>query len=154
MMNELIVRFLLGGAIVSIVACIAEMFEPKTFAGLFGAAPSVALATLMLAYSKHGPSYVAIEGRSMVAGAFALLSYSCACVAGSKNERLPQHDGRSKAVDDARGARLGSLALAAFGLTVWLTAEVWPAAIVLVAALVVWTIAGTGAWWAQYGKSA
>ena len=89
MMNELIVRFLLGGAIVSIVACIAEMFEPKTFAGLFGAAPSVALATLMLAYSKHGPSYVAIEGRSMVAGAFALLSYSCACVAGSKNERLP-----------------------------------------------------------------
>jgi uncharacterized membrane protein (GlpM family) len=89
MMNELIVRFVLGGAIVSIVAGIAEMLEPKTFAGLFGAAPSVALATLILAYSKHGPSYVATEGRSMVIGAIALFSYSCACVAGSKNRHLP-----------------------------------------------------------------
>lgn len=65
---------------------------------------------------------------------------------------VKQHDGRSKAVDDARGARLGSLALVAFGVAVWLTAEVWPAAIVLVAALVVWIIASAGAWWAQYGR--
>jgi hypothetical protein len=65
---------------------------------------------------------------------------------------VKEHDGRSKAVDDARGARLGSLALAAFGVAVWLTAEVGPPTVVLAAALVVWIVVGTGAWWAQYGK--
>jgi hypothetical protein len=40
--------------------------------GLFGAAPSVALATLTLAFWKEGPEYVAAEGRSMVLGALGL----------------------------------------------------------------------------------
>jgi hypothetical protein len=30
--------------------------RPKTFAGLFGAAPSVALATLGIAVYRHGPT--------------------------------------------------------------------------------------------------
>jgi hypothetical protein len=89
MLAELGFRFLLGGIVVSIFAAVAEMWEPKTFAGIFGAAPSVALATLALAFYQHGGSYVAIEGRSMVLGSVALLAYSAVCVAAAKAKRFP-----------------------------------------------------------------
>jgi hypothetical protein len=88
MLGELALRFLLGGAIVSLFAIVAEMFEPKTFAGIFGAAPSVALATLALAFAKHGAAYASTEGRSMVLGAVALLAYSAACVGLTKSKRV------------------------------------------------------------------
>jgi hypothetical protein len=73
---DYVVRFLAGGVAVSLFAVVGDILRPKSFAGLFGAAPSVALATLTLAFLKQGPSYVAIEGRSMVLGAFALVLYS------------------------------------------------------------------------------
>ena len=41
-MGEIILRFILGGAIVSAFAAMGDMLKPKSFAGLFGAAPSVA----------------------------------------------------------------------------------------------------------------
>ena len=53
-----------------------DVLRPKSFAGLFGAAPSVALATLTLAFWKHGGGYVATEGRSMIIGAISLAVYS------------------------------------------------------------------------------
>jgi hypothetical protein len=89
MLSELAVRFVLGGVIVSLFAAIAECFEPKTFAGLFGAAPSVALVSLALAFHKQGGSYVSLEARSFVMGALGLLAYSAGCVAISKNARIP-----------------------------------------------------------------
>ncbi len=52
--------------------------RPKSFAGLFGAAPSIALATLLITLAHKDVSYVALEGRSMVLGAIALGAYSCA----------------------------------------------------------------------------
>ena len=58
------------------VAVAGDMLRPKSFAGLFGAAPSVALATLTLAFWKHGGGYVATEGRSMIIGAIAFAVYS------------------------------------------------------------------------------
>lgn len=45
---ELLLRFLIGGSVVSLFAIAGDVFRPKSFAGLFGAAPSVALATLAL----------------------------------------------------------------------------------------------------------
>ncbi|MGY8682588.1 DUF3147 family protein [Bradyrhizobium sp. UFLA05-153] len=69
-------RFLIGGIVVSLFAMVGDVLRPKSFAGLLGAAPSVALATLALAFAKHGGSYVAIEGRSMMLGAIALAAYS------------------------------------------------------------------------------
>ena len=42
-------RFLIGGLAVSVFALLGDMLRPKTFAGLFGAAPFVALATLGIA---------------------------------------------------------------------------------------------------------
>ena len=74
-MAELILRFVIGGVLVSIFAVLGDLFRPKSFAGLFGAAPSVALATLGLAFWTHGGDYAAMEGRSMMIGAVALAIY-------------------------------------------------------------------------------
>jgi len=62
--------------VVSAFAALGDLFKPKSFAGLFGAAPSVALASLALVLGKEGRSYAAIEARSMVAGAAALFVYA------------------------------------------------------------------------------
>jgi uncharacterized membrane protein (GlpM family) len=77
-MSDIVWRFLIGGVIVSLFAILGGLFKPRDFAGLFGAAPSIALATLALAFHKQGPSYTSVEGRSMIAGALALLAYSAA----------------------------------------------------------------------------
>lgn len=75
-MSEVIIRFLIGGTVVSLFAMLGDMLRPKSFAGLFGAAPSIALATLGLTISKHGPQYAAIEAHSMIFGACAFFFYS------------------------------------------------------------------------------
>jgi hypothetical protein len=75
-MSEYLIRFLLGGLVVSAVALLGDILRPKSFAGLFGAAPSVALATLGMAVVQHGPGYAAVEGYSMIWGAIALSLYS------------------------------------------------------------------------------
>jgi hypothetical protein len=76
MLMEYVIRFLAGGLIVSLFAMIGDVLRPKSFAGLFGAAPSVALVSLSLAFWKHGGGYVSTEGRSMILGAVAFAVYS------------------------------------------------------------------------------
>src|SRR5437879_4341051 len=75
-MTEYLLRFIVGGLVVSAFAVLGDVLRPKSFAGLFGAAPSIALATLGLALWKEGGDYVSIEGRSMMLGALALAAYS------------------------------------------------------------------------------
>ncbi len=75
-MMELLYRFLIGGVAVSVFALCGDLLRPKSFAGLFGAAPSVALASLALTLKQHDTSYAAMEGRSMVFGAIAFLCYA------------------------------------------------------------------------------
>ncbi|MEH2513880.1 asparagine N-glycosylation enzyme membrane subunit Stt3 [Nitrobacteraceae bacterium AZCC 1564] len=75
-MAEYAIRFLLGGVVVSAFAMLGDMLRPKSFAGLFGAAPSVALATLVIAVVQHGPHYAAMQTQSMALGAIALAIYS------------------------------------------------------------------------------
>jgi hypothetical protein len=77
---ELLARFLLGGLIVSAFAMLGDVLRPKGFAGLFGAAPSVALATLSLTLFTESKPYVATEARSMIVGALAFLVYTLACI--------------------------------------------------------------------------
>ena len=76
--GELIARFVIGGAIVSFFAVIAEVCRPKSFAGLFAAAPSVALATMLLTLHNEGAAFVAVEARSMAVGALAFTAYASA----------------------------------------------------------------------------
>ena len=75
-MLEYGLRFLAGGIAVSAFAALGDTLRPKSFAGLFGAAPSIALATLLITLSQKGASFAAVEGRSMIVGAFALAAYS------------------------------------------------------------------------------
>ena len=77
-MGELLARFLIGGVIVSFFAVISEMLRPKSFAGLFGAAPSVALATLGITIAGHGKNYAATEALFMIFGATAFCCYALA----------------------------------------------------------------------------
>jgi hypothetical protein len=75
---EYLARFLIGGLAVSAFAVLGDMLRPKSFAGLFGAAPSVALATLGIALLQHGGRYAATQGQGMIWGAVALFLYSIA----------------------------------------------------------------------------
>ena len=75
-MTEYVIRFLIGGMVVSAFAMLGDVLRPKTFAGLFGAAPSVALATLGIAVYQHGAAYAGSQTLSMTAGAIALVIYS------------------------------------------------------------------------------
>jgi hypothetical protein len=75
-MTEYVLRFLVGGVAVSAFAMLGDILRPKSFAGLFGAAPSVALATLGIAIYQHGAAYAALQSHSMMAGAVALAVYS------------------------------------------------------------------------------
>lgn len=77
-MKEILIRFIIGGAVVSIFAALGEVLRPKSFAGLFGAAPSIALATLGLTIGHEGKAYAALEARSMIAGALAFFFYAAA----------------------------------------------------------------------------
>jgi Protein of unknown function (DUF3147) len=74
--SDLLLRFAAGGVIVCVFAAIGDALKPKIFAGLFGAAPSVALATLGLTMSREGARYAALESRSMIIGAFGFFAYS------------------------------------------------------------------------------
>src|SRR5262250_1642273 len=76
-MSQVLLRFLIGGVVVSLFAVLGDVLKPKSFAGLFGAAPSVALATLSLTILTDGKSPAATEARSMVAGGAAFLIYAC-----------------------------------------------------------------------------
>jgi hypothetical protein len=76
MLTQLLIRFLVGGLVVSAFAIFGTIFKPQSFAALFGAAPSVALATLALTIKTEGPRYASIEARSMLAGAAAFFVYA------------------------------------------------------------------------------
>jgi hypothetical protein len=78
-MLQLFFRFVVGGFVVSLFAVLGNILKPKSFAGLFGAAPSVALATLGLTIATNGRSYAAIEARSMILGAAAFCLYAILC---------------------------------------------------------------------------
>ena len=58
-MLEYSLRFLAGGIAVSAFAAFGDTLRPKSFAGLFGAAPSIALATLLITLSQKGAPFVA-----------------------------------------------------------------------------------------------
>ena len=64
-MAETLIRFMIGGIFVSVFAVLSDILKPKSFAGLFGAAPSIALATLILTTHSRGRYFAAAEARSM-----------------------------------------------------------------------------------------
>ena len=61
-MREVFIRFLIGGLFVSAFAVLGDSLKPKSFDGLFGAAPSVALATLVLTIHSQGAVFAGFLG--------------------------------------------------------------------------------------------
>ncbi len=58
-MGDILLRFVIGGTVVSLFPVLGDLFKPKSFAGLFGAAPSVA--ALGLTIAKHGGAYAGVK---------------------------------------------------------------------------------------------
>lgn len=108
-MKEILLRFVIGGLVVSGFALLGEVLRPKTFAGLFAAAPSIALATVGMTVAKNGAAYVSVEGRSMIAGAAGFAVYAAVVSA-----LLVRRIGPALAIT-AGSSRFGSEWLSAFG---------------------------------------
>ncbi len=71
-------KAVLGGTLVVVFSVIAELVQPKSFAGLFGAAPSIALAALIITVATNGAHAGYVQSQAMVFGAIAMLAY---CIA-------------------------------------------------------------------------
>lgn len=69
-----------GGALVVVFALIAETLAPKRFAGLFGAAPAVALVGLTIAILDKGAGNAHQAAVGMVAGSAGMIAYALAVV--------------------------------------------------------------------------
>lgn len=68
-------RALNGGLFVVLFSLLGTVLRPKRFAGLFGAAPSIALANLAVVSASAGASVAAVECRSMLYGAAGFVAY-------------------------------------------------------------------------------
>ena len=66
-------KMLAAGVLVALISHLSTALKPKSFAGLFAAAPSVAFASLLLT-SFDKPAHVPLDGRGMVAGAVGMIA--------------------------------------------------------------------------------
>jgi Protein of unknown function (DUF3147) len=74
-------KALAGGSLVVVFSGLGDVLKPKAFAGLFGAAPSVALASLFVTVLTGGPMKAARSSRGMIAGAVGMICYCVAATA-------------------------------------------------------------------------
>jgi hypothetical protein len=72
----LAIRVLAGGALVVAFAMVSDMLKPKMFSGLFGAAPSVATASLLVSGLSTGAAKDVKYATGMIAGAVGLIAYA------------------------------------------------------------------------------
>jgi hypothetical protein len=68
-------RALVGGIFVAAFALFSDILKPRMFAGLFGAAPSVALASLFITATLKGSATAELFATGMIAGAVAMVVY-------------------------------------------------------------------------------
>ena len=118
--HEYLTRFLLGGTITLATGLIAKHFGP-VIGGLFLAFPAIfpAGATLIEKHERDKKRHAGIPRTIR---------------------------GRLAAALDARGAAMGSIALAAFALVVWKLLPLGNAAIILAAALALWLALAISLW--------
>jgi hypothetical protein len=71
----LAVRAVIGGVFVDAFALISDMLKPRMFAGLFGAVPSIAIASLITTAVLKGPATAGQYATGMIVGAVAMVVY-------------------------------------------------------------------------------
>lgn len=76
----LILKGLAGGALVVAFALLSEGLSPKRFAGLFSAAPAVALAGLTIAVLDKGAHDAHESAVGMIAGGAGMVAYAALAV--------------------------------------------------------------------------
>lgn len=69
------IRAVMGGAAVCLFAVVGEMVQPKKFAGIFAAAPAVAVASLAISIATKGAAAGHANALGMVAGAVGMIAY-------------------------------------------------------------------------------
>jgi hypothetical protein len=74
--KEILLRGMVGGVVVSAFALWGDLLTPKKLRRTIWAAPSVALATMVLTVMKQGKGYVSVEARSMLLGSLAFFLYA------------------------------------------------------------------------------
>ncbi|HEY6538171.1 MAG TPA: DUF3147 family protein [Candidatus Dormibacteraeota bacterium] len=75
-----VVHGLAGGTLVVCFALLAETLRPKDFAGLFSAAPSIALASLLVTVITIGSGSAALAASGMALGGIGMVVFSVAAV--------------------------------------------------------------------------
>jgi hypothetical protein len=74
LLGQLALRGLAGGTLVVIFALIGEAVTPKAFSGLFSAAPSVAIASLVITVLTEGTRTAQQASAGMVVGGLAMVA--------------------------------------------------------------------------------
>ena len=113
-MNPLVIlaiKALAGGTLVAVFAAIGELLRPRGLAGIFAAAPSVALASLAVTLIVTGSGSASNQLMAMIAGAAALGVYCLLAIESVKRF----------------GSRWGSLT----AMSVWLAVAIGLWAVVL-----------------------
>lgn len=87
----LALRGLAGGTLVVVFALISEAVKPKAFAGIFAAAPSVAVASLAITVLSDGAAKARLASMGMVAGGVGMAA--CCVVAVSTIPQLKASKG-------------------------------------------------------------
>jgi uncharacterized membrane protein (GlpM family) len=86
----LALRGMAGGALVVVFSLLGELLRPKSFAGIFAAAPSIAIASLLITTGVGGETAVHESVLGMVAGAVALVAACVVAVDSVKRFRAPR----------------------------------------------------------------
>src|SRR3954447_22744103 len=86
----LAVKGVAGGALVVAFALVSETLEPKRFAGLFSAAPAVALAGMAVVLLTKGSLAARENAIGMIAGGVGLVAYAAAVVPLLRRTKAPR----------------------------------------------------------------
>jgi uncharacterized membrane protein (GlpM family) len=73
-------KAIVGGMVVILFAVIGTAVKPKQFSGIFSAAPSVAVASLLIASLSRGPMQGKAMALGMLAGSVGMIAY---CLVGT-----------------------------------------------------------------------
>jgi uncharacterized membrane protein (GlpM family) len=86
----LLLRGMAGGALVVVFSLLGELLRPKSFAGIFAAAPSIAIASLLITTGVRGETAVHESVLGMVAGAVSLVAACVVAIDSVKRFRAPR----------------------------------------------------------------
>jgi uncharacterized membrane protein (GlpM family) len=78
--QTVLIKALAGGALVMAFALLGEVLKPKRFAGLFGAAPAVAIAGLIVVLATKGARDAHQNTIGMLAGSAGMVAYAATTV--------------------------------------------------------------------------